>query len=54
MRDLLESGLVYIPAWGIGKWICHFDWSDPFLVGWMVAATAVCLRWAIEKRRADA
>ena len=47
MKDFLESGLVYIPAWILGRWLCHFEWSDPFIVGWIVASGAVCIRWFI-------
>ena len=45
MDDFLKAGLVYVPAWVIGRMLCHFEWTDPFIVGWIVASVAVCVRW---------
>lgn len=51
MKDWIVAGLIYVPTYQIGKWISHFDWADPYLVGWMVAALSVCLRWGMSLRR---
>lgn len=47
MNDFLKSGLVYIPAWIIGRFICREwpDYIDPYIVGWIVASFAVLFRF---------
>lgn len=51
MKDFLTGGLVYVPAWIIGRKFSEY--FDPFIVGWMVSATAVIIRiyWFDELKR---
>jgi hypothetical protein len=49
VRDFLLAGCVYVPAYMIGKEASL--WIDPFMAGWLVAATAVCIRWQLTVAR---
>lgn len=46
MNDFLRSGLVYVPAWVLGRCICRefTDYVDPFIVAWILGCTAVLFR----------
>lgn len=45
MKDWLLAGAVYLTAWFVGQGLVSALGADPFITGWCVASTAVCLRW---------
>lgn len=42
MADWLIAGLIYVPAFLLGRWLSEY--IDPFAAGWIAASVAVLLR----------